>query len=485
MVIGSLVIILLAAPCFAVLIALLTRSNKVSSALNWLCSIVCFVTSVLLVIVNATHVGEHILFYQLILVDPLASWVLLCTCTVYALASTYSMGYIGYYQLGKRLPAYYALIAAFAFVMILGAMMNNCIFYWIAIDFTTIVSTFLVCFERSPESTEAAWKYLLIVIAGLSLAVLGFVFFQWAAQAVSSDFTMTWQGLAAVAPLANSRIFLLGFLFVLFGFATKVGLAPMHTWLPDAHSEGPVPASAMLSGALLNTAMLSLVRFVSIMDQTPLGYVAHLMLVILGIISLVIAALFLHQQVIVKRLMAYSSLEHMGIIAIGFGFGGVIGIAGAMYHMLVHSLNKSLMFFGCGNAMQAFNTKAIKDIRGLPHVLPKTGGLWLLGAIAITGCPPGALFLSEFTIMRAGLISSNSWAVYIMIVMLIVIFCSFLRHFFEMYQGEPQHFDAEHAVIDAWRAMPMAIVVIALLVLGLWWPTSFWHFFANTANIIR
>ena len=289
------------------------------------------------------------------------------------------------------MPAYYALIAAFAFVMIVGAMMNNCIIYWIVIDFTTIVSTFLVCFERSPESTEAAWKYLLVVISGLSLAVLGFIFFQWAGQAVSSHFTMTWQGLAAVAPLANARIFLIGFLFVLFGFATKVGLAPMHTWLPDAHSEGPVPASAMLSGALLNTAMLSLVRFVSIMDQTSLGYVAHLLLVVLGVISLIIAALFLHQQTIVKRLMAYSSLEHMGIIAIGFGFGGVMGIAGAMYHMIVHSLNKSLMFFGCGNAMQAFNTKEIKDIRGFATRSSKNRGFMVVGSGCDHGVPSGCV----------------------------------------------------------------------------------------------
>ena len=485
MFIGILLIILVASPIAVAALSLTTWSAKVATVSNLISGITCFSCGVLLVIANAISPNEHVFLGKYIMTDHLSAWVLLCTGTVYALASIYSIGYIKHYKEEKRLPLYYSLLAGFALVMILGAIMNNLILYWISIDFTTIVSTFLVCYERSKESTEASWKYLIIVIAGLSLSVLGLIIFQWGGTLVNPNFDLTWSGLKSVAPLMEIHIFVIGFIFVLVGFATKVGLAPMHTWLPDAHSEGPVPASAMLSGALLNTAMLSLVRFVSIMDQTSLGILGHTLLVILGALSLLVAGLFLSSQTLVKRLMAYSSLEHMGVIAIGFGFGGVLGVAGAMYHMINHSLNKSMMFFGCGNAMCAYDTKYMADIRGILKVFPKSSILWFLGAVAITGAPPGALFLSEFTILRAGFLTDNSWAAFFMLVMLIIIFCAFMKHFFAMYQGEPNiPTKAKNFKLSGWHFFPMLIALSALFVFGFWWPEGFWNYFVNTANFL-
>jgi hydrogenase-4 component F len=273
---------------------------------------------------------------------------------------------------------------------------------------------------------------------------------------------------------------LLSFLLVLIGYGAKVGLAPMHTWLPDAHSEGPAPVSAMLSGALLNTAMLGIARFVSIADAAALGVVPRTVLVALGVLSLTVAALFIVRQEGIKRLMAYSSVEHMGVLALGFGFGGPLGVAGALYHMLNHSLNKSLMFFGAGIAMRGYGTKDISAIRGVLRRLPVAGALWLAGAVAITGAPPFGLFLSEITVLRAGLHDVNAWAVVVMALLLIVIFIGFLNHFRHMYFDEA---DAAAPLLHAsrWCVTPMWLAAAPVLLLGVWWPHWLWHYFAAVA----
>jgi len=270
---------------------------------------------------------------------------------------------------------------------------------------------------------------------------------------------------------------------VLVGFGTKVGLAPMHTWLPDAHSEGPAPVSAMLSGALLNVAMLGIVRFITILNHTPIGIFAKTILIIFGVLSLAFAALFIVKQKDIKRLMAYSSVEHMGVLAIGFGFGGVFGFAGALYHMLNHSLNKSLMFFGAGNAMHVYNTKDISGMHSVLKNMPLMGGIWLAGAIAITGSPPFGLFLSEITVLRGGMQSTNEWAVFVMALLLIVIFCGFLNHFRKMVFDNKEKIEiSHHEKISKWCIAPMIIAVIPLLILGLWWPHGLWDYFINISS---
>ncbi len=267
------------------------------------------------------------------------------------------------------------------------------------------------------------------------------------------------------------------------GFGTKVGLAPMHTWLPDAHSEGPAPVSAMLSGALLNTAMVGIVRFIHVTDAVRLGGLPRTVVVVIGALSLAVAALFITRQTDIKRLMAYSSVEHMGVMTLGFGFGGPLGLAGALYHMLNHSLNKSLMFFGSGTAMHAFHSKRIGRIHHVLIAMPVAGALWLAGAVAITGAPPFALFVSELTILRAGLAGPNAWAVYVMLVLLVVIFVGFLNHFRAMYFGESAQ--AAAATIRwrptpserIWCLLPMWLALVPILVMGLWWPSAFTHYF--------
>jgi hydrogenase-4 component F len=412
--------------------------------------------------------------------DGLGAWVVLCTALVYFLASLFSVGYMRTLGEETRLWLFYTLFPLFALTTLVAPLVNNVGGYWIAIELTTLVSTFLVAFERKAENMEAAWKYIMVVSAGISLALLGVVLFYWAGSFVlGPTYEMTWNVLQKAAPRMSPGLVILAFLLSLVGYGTKAGLAPMHTWLPDAHSEAPAPVSAMLSGALLNAAMVGIVRFLGVADAARVGPLPHLVVVAFGLLSLALGALFIVRQEGVKRLMAYSSVEHMGVIALGFGFGGLFGIAGALFHMLNHSLNKSLMFFGAGSAMRSFGVKEMSGMRGFMRRSPRAGALWLAGAVSITGAPVFALFLSEITIMRGGMEQSYAWAVVAMAILLIIVFVGFLNHFRGMYFEPESGPDAAPGRISAWCVAPMAIALVPLVVFGFWWPTHIWTFFTT------
>ena len=418
-------------------------------------------------------------------VDGLGAWTILCAAIVYFLASIYAIGHMRLLGETDRLPNFYALFAGFALTTLIGPLMNNAGLYWIAIELTTLVSTFLVAFEREASSIEAAWKYIIVVSAGISLALLGTILFYWSGTFVlGPTYDMTWDALRQAAPHLNPALVTLSFLLVLIGFGTKAGLAPMHTWLPDAHSEGPAPVSALLSGALLNTAMVGIVRYLAVADAAGIAAMARGTLLALGGFSLFVAALFIVRQTGIKRLMAYSSVEHMGVIALGFGFGGPFGVAGALYHMLNHSLNKSAMFFGAGSMMRAYGTKRIRSIRSVILHYPVVGGLWLAGAVAITGAPPFALFLSELTIIRAGLVRSEHFLVGLIAVLLVVIFVGFLNHFRKMYFEDGRSERKAMPPVSLWCVAPMWLAITPLFIMGLWWPQALWeHFLAIAGSL--
>ncbi|PRZ46784.1 hydrogenase-4 component F [Paraburkholderia fungorum] len=501
---AGLLIAIVAAPIVAAIISVLIRVNHVGEYVNLGAAAVCLCVALMLAF---TRDGPREFLHGYVLVDALGAWTLVCTAVVYFLASIYAVGYMRLLpEEHDRLPQFYALFALFAATMVCGPLMNNIGVYWIAIELTTLVSTFLVGFEKGQEAIEAAWKYIIVVSAGISLALLGTVLFYWAGSLViGPTYDITWDALRHAAPQMNPALTQMAFLLVLVGYGTKAGLAPMHTWLPDAHSEGPAPVSAMLSGALLNTAMLGVARFLTITDAASSSLLPRTVLVGFGAFSLFVAALFIVRQRGIKRLMAYSSVEHMGVLAMGFGFGGPLAIAAVLYHMLNHSLNKSLMFFGAGNVMRLFGTKDIDEIRGVWTRFPVTGSLWLAGAVAITGAPPFGLFLSEFTLMRAGLATPNAWAVYVLLVLLIVIFIGFLNHFRLMYfaapalqqnTSRPQEATLPGAeggeVLPAtvvssirpslWMTVPMWLALLPVFILGIWWPQGLWHFFEMVAT---
>jgi len=479
---GALLVILAASPLAAAFACLLWPRRHTAEMFNLAAAVVVFLAAMPLPFLAGDPAALFLNNY--IVLDRAGAWVVMITAIVYLLSSIYAIGYMRQLKEEKeRLPRFYALFAAFAFTTLVAPIMNDIGLYWIAIELTTLVSTFLVAFERAADSIEAAWKYIMVVSAGISLALLGTILLYWGGSFVlGPTYQMTWSALAAAAPRMNSIVLVLGFLLVVAGYGTKAGLAPMHTWLPDAHSEAPAPVSAMLSGALLNAAMIGIARFLAIMRGAALGTLPGTVLVVFGTLSLLVGALFIVKQRGIKRLMAYSSVEHMGVVALGLGFGGTLGIAGAFYHMLVHSLNKSLMFFGAGNAMRAYGTKAIGGINGVGRAFPKSAPLWLAGAIAITGAPPFGLFLSEFTIMRAGLTPQSSWAVYVMAALLIVIFIGFMNHFRSMYYGPPEDGPAGILPLSRWCVTPMWLALVPLLVLGLWWPAGVWNYLASVAH---
>ncbi|APZ43086.1 proton-conducting transporter membrane subunit [Acidihalobacter ferrooxydans] len=473
------VYLILAAPTLAILLSLLIARPRFAEYLNLAAAALVFALAAPL----PWRVHEPLVWlHGYLLLDRFAAWVTLCTATVYLLASLYSIGYMRQMaEAAGRLHRYYALFAAFGLTMLLAPVQNNPGLYWICIDLTTIVSAFLVGFQREPECIEAAWKYIVLVSAGLALALLGTVLFYWGGTfTLGPVYAMTWASLDAVAPHVAPALLILSFLLVAIGFGTKVGLAPMHTWLPDAHSEGPAPVSAMLSGALLNCAMLGVVRYLGVLERAGLGALPHIVLIVLGAFSLLVAALFITRQTGAKRLMAYSSVEHMGVVALGFGFGGPLGVAGALFHMLNHSLNKSLMFFGAGNMMHAYRSKDMEAMRRIGDFSPVTGSLWLAGAIAITGAPPFALFISEFTILRAGFAGQQWWAALWMGLLLIVIFIGFLAHFRRMYYGAVPDTPPARA-LSTWQTAPMWLSLLPLLLLGLWLPHGLWALFQHIA----
>lgn len=478
--VGALILVLCLTPLLAALACLAVRRARACEALNLLASAVSFLCA--LPVPFLIDARQTFYWDNYIVIDRISAWVVLCTAIVYILASIYAVGYMRLLKEDDRLFQFYALFAGFALTTLVAPLMNNVGLYWIAIELTTLVSTFLVAFERVAESMEAAWKYIMVVSAGITLALLGTILFYWNGSFVlGPTYQMTWATLSGIAPRMNPELTVLAFLLVLVGYGTKVGLAPMHTWLPDAHSESPAPVSAMLSGALLNAAMIGIVRFLGIARAAGLGPLPQLALVAFGAFSLLISALFIVRQRGIKRLMAYSSTEHMGVVALGFGFGGALGVAGALYHMLNHSLNKSLMFFGAGSMMRNYGTKDIARITGVGLRFPVQGALWLAGALAITGAPPFGLFLSEFTIMRAGMRSEFAWAVYIMAALLIVIFIGFMNHFRSMYYGQVSEGAVSAASVSAWCTVPMWLCLIPLVVLGLWWPGGIWHYLTSIA----
>ncbi len=479
--IGPLTLAMTVTPAAAIILILLIRCPRAAEAINLIASTVSLLSIVLILVLAPS--AKSLFWGKYVIIDGLGAWTTLCTAIVYFLGSVYSIGYMRLLGEPDRLPHFYAMYAGFGLTTLLGPMMNNAGLYWIAIELTTLVSTFLVAFEREAASIEAAWKYIIVVSAGISLALLGTILFYWSGTFVlGPTYDMTWDALREAAPHLNSALVTLSFLLVLIGFGTKVGLAPMHTWLPDAHSEGPAPVSALLSGALLNAAMVGIVRYLAVADAAGISSLARGTLLALGGFSLFVAALFIVRQTGVKRLMAYSSVEHMGVIALGFGFGGSLGVAGALYHMLNHSLNKSAMFFGAGSVMRAYGSKRIRSVRSVMVHFPVLGGLWLAGAVAITGAPPFALFLSELTIIRAGLARSELFLVVLMAVLLVVIFVGFLNHFRAMYFEDGHHAPKKAAPISAWCLAPMWIAIVPLFVMGLWWPQVLWDHFLGVAQ---
>ena len=333
---------------------------------------------------------------------------------------------------------YFIFFGLFASLMLASLETGNLGLLFVLVEASTLASAALVGLEGKARSLEAAWKYVIISSLGVTIALAGtlFLFYAGSALHLTSNERLTWPYLLAHAAALAPQPLRLAFLLAVVGYGTKVGLAPMHTWLPDAHAEAPSPASAMLSAALLNTGMYAIIRFLAI-TQARLGAAfPRAVLLTFGFASIVIGVLFMIRRGNFKRLFAYSSVEHMGIIAVALGFGGVLGLYGALLHTLNHAIAKAVLFLGSGDVALRYRTREAAEVRGLLTAIPVTGGALLLGSLAVLGSPPFGLFLSELTIVRAGFARSSPVLPLLLLVLLAVAFIAFARTTAGMVTGQ-------------------------------------------------
>jgi hydrogenase-4 component F len=372
----------------------------------------------------------------------------------------------------------------FLSTMTLVTVSHNFGLLWVAVEATTLSSAPLIYFHRHNRALEATWKYLLICSVGIALALLGTFFLAFAVSGKNTaGVPLVVENLIAIAPLLQLPWIKVAFVFMLVGYGTKMGLAPLHSWLPDAHSEAPSVVSALLSGALLNCAFLGILRMTQVLNAAGLGDFACGLLLAFGIISIVFAMVFIIAQLDYKRMLAYSSIEHMGILAVGIGIGGS-GSFGAILHAVNHSLTKGMLFFVAGNILTQYRTKSTKSVSGLLAVLPTSGILWLAGLFAITGTPPFGLFQSEFAIIRAAFDSGHVMTATILLVTLGVIFAGMAKIVIGMAYGAPRESSILATRESFSSTIPPIILCVAVLALGIYIPPALNELLTEAARLV-
>ncbi len=365
--------------------------------------------------------------------DSLGAVFLLATGLLYAIAAVYSIGYLqvdqGGESFGRFARRYFALMNLFGWSMLLVPLAADFGTLWVAVELTTIISALLVAIDRTDAALEASWKYVLIASSGLGIALLSIiVLYATGTHALGDAYVPRFVHLIAHARGFSIDAVQLSFVLAVVGFGTKVGFVPMHTWLPDAHSEAPAPVSALLSGALLSGAFYAILRFFQVAVAAGERSFAEHVLIVFGAISLVTASLFVLRQRNFKRLLAYSSIEHMGVIALGIGFGAPLAVAGALLHVLTHASAKGLAFFGAGSLLRGYDTKEIDGITGAGTSMPWTGPMFLAGALALCGLPLSGVFRSEFQIVAGGFAEPQYVGVTLLIVFVNLAFFGLLWH---------------------------------------------------------
>ncbi|HEY7204833.1 MAG TPA: proton-conducting transporter membrane subunit [Methylomirabilota bacterium] len=401
---------------------------------------------------------------ELFRVDALSALLALCVTFVSALALGLGPG-PGEAARGIRRFRIFA--SLFSFTMLVAVTTGNVALMWVAIEATTITSAVLVPLHPSRASIEASWKYVLIGSVGIALAFVGTVlaYFDFVALAGPSESALSWTVLRAAAPAMHPAVLQLAFVFLLVGYGTKAGLAPMHTWLPDAHAEAPAPLSAMMSGVLLAVALYAIVRWKAVVDVVVDPGFADGLLIALGVLSLAVAALSLLGQRHYKRLLAYSSIEHTGLVCVGLALGP-LGIFAAMLHLVNHTAAKSMMFFLSGRILARYRTGDLRQVSGLLQVMPMTGGLFALGMVALVGLPPFGIFLSKLAVLRAGFATGHGAVMVAVLVLLAVAFIALIGHLNRMLYGSVP----EDVVVGegrGWALLPLGVCALVLVVLGL------------------
>jgi hydrogenase-4 component F len=380
-----------------------------------------------------------------------------------------------------RLRLYHSMYQLFSFTMLLTLLTNNVGILWVAMEGATLSTVLLVSLYRTPQSLEAAWKYFILCGVGIAQALFGTILLYFAAEKVlgPGGTALLWTHLHDVRGDLEPTVVSLAFVFLLVGYGTKVGLVPLHNWLPDAHAEGPTPVSAVLSGLLLNVALYAVVRSKVLVDGAlDTGFSGNLMMGF-GLISVVVAAFFLSRQKDIKRMFAYSSIEHMGIMTFAFGMGGPVAAFAGLLHMTVHSLTKSAIFFTVGHASHATGTQAMEAIRGLMRLSPTIGWGLAIGTLAILGMPPFGVFTSEFMVLTTAM-HEHSWATPFLLVALGVAFAAVFGKVQPMIFGETTARPLSHPP----ALVPVFVHLAVVLMLGLYIPPYLVAWYRQAAALI-
>lgn len=406
--------------------------------------------------------------------------VLLVTSFVFFFISIYAISYMKEVEISSE-PIYLGCTMFFLSTMSMVALADHLVVLWIAIEATTLMSAPLIFLHRSKTALEATWKYVMICSVGIALALLGCFFIVLSMDIGNIHVAITFSSLGAVATQLEPVWLKAGFIFLVIGYGTKMGLAPMHTWLPDAHSEAPSPASALLSGALLNCAFLGVYRGHQLLYQAGLGDFSSNILIGFGLFSMLIAAVFIFDQTGYKRMLAYSSIENMGIIAFGVGIGG-LATYGAMLHLIHHSLIKSSLFLSSGNILLGYGSKLIDKTGNMAKLFPKTFTAFFAGFAGISGFPPFGIFVSELLIILGAFQQGRKISVSIFILALILVFAGASRLVMKMSFGKH---DGEILVDEKWcRILPSYALLITSFVLCIWLPDSLYQTILSAISTI-
>lgn len=466
-------------------------------------------TAVAHLVLTAASWARHPLtrFHGWLVLDAPEILFLSITSLLFAVTAIYAAGYLGRESRTRRTDIEEGFLfgnapeATFtgSLLLFLGTMTlviasHHFGLMWVAVEATTLASAPLIHFHRHHRSLEAAWKYVMICSVGIAVALLGNFFLVVAtARAGAPVHAMTTAALVSAAGALDPSWLKAAFLLLLVGYGTKAGLAPLHTWLPDAHSEAPSVISALLSGALLNCALLAILRVQAVCEAAGLGEFSRGLLVLFGLVSMGLAAAFIIGQSDYKRMLAYSSVEHMGVASLGVGIGGAAAFGGLL-HLANHSLAKAMLFLLAGNILAVYQTKSAGQVRGLRSRLPVTGLLWLAGFLAITGSPPFGLFLSELTILKGGLEARRYIPMAVYLLLLLAVFAGMAAIVLKMVHGRAgsgpegtgagagESTDAAAGATQAggqmagqvreplWSVLPPALLGLLVLGLGLFVP---------------
>ncbi len=423
--------------------------------------------------------------------DALSALVVGLTAFVALVCGIYAVGYLREEQRAGKISArllhrYYVLTPIFVGTMMAAPLVNNLGLLWVAIESATLASVLLVRFYNQKSSLEAAWKYIIIGSAGIALALFGTVLTYFAAVPVLGDQAehgLNWSVLVQVAQNCQPAAMRLGFVMVLVGYGTKAGLVPMHTWKPDAYAEAPVPVAALLGAGFINCAVYGIARFYALAARCLGHDYAGNLLVIFGIASILVAAPFVLVQRNFRRLLAYSSIDHAGIMVAALGFGGQRGALAMLLHMLFHGVTKPLLFFCAGNVQQYFGTPYFRQLNGVIRTLPWTGSLLLLATFAVTGTPPFSIFQSEFMALSAALLADRVWPAGLFIAGIVTIFAGFLAHMSKLNLGQPT--DASTRGTECrWKLSAMLLVAAPVIALGLVLPAPIYALVRRAAQTI-